>query len=174
MNPYVFIVGCPRSGTTLLRRIVNAHPEIAITSESPWIIECLREQCGLTPRHVVTPELISRLLQNPRFGHLHLGQNKLMALLRDGAPVSYASFVSGVFDLCGRRYRKALVGNKTPFFVRAIDTLHALWPGARFVHLIRDGRDVCLSVVNWPKAAQADKPGSFATWAEDPVSTTGL
>ena len=33
-NPYVFIVGCPRSGTTLLQRMVDAHPQTAITPES--------------------------------------------------------------------------------------------------------------------------------------------
>jgi hypothetical protein len=37
INPYVFIVGCPRSGTTLLKRVLNAHSRIAIIRESPWI-----------------------------------------------------------------------------------------------------------------------------------------
>ena len=37
MNPYVFIVGCPRSGTTLLQRVVDAHPDIAIIFETHWI-----------------------------------------------------------------------------------------------------------------------------------------
>ena len=36
-DPYLFIVGCARSGTTLVRRIVDAHPEIAITTEMHWI-----------------------------------------------------------------------------------------------------------------------------------------
>jgi hypothetical protein len=31
MNPFVFIVGCPRSGTTLLQRMLDAHPQIAVT-----------------------------------------------------------------------------------------------------------------------------------------------
>jgi hypothetical protein len=35
VNPYVFIVGCPRSGTTLLRRIVDAHPAIFIANSRP-------------------------------------------------------------------------------------------------------------------------------------------
>jgi hypothetical protein len=36
-NPYLFIVGCARSGTTLMHRIVDAHPLIAITPEMHWI-----------------------------------------------------------------------------------------------------------------------------------------
>ena len=36
-NPCLFIVGCPRSGTTLLERMVDAHPQIAIVHETHWI-----------------------------------------------------------------------------------------------------------------------------------------
>jgi hypothetical protein len=151
--------------------MVNSHPRIAITPESRWIGEWFEEQRGLTPHGAVTPELVSQLLENPRFTRLHIGREKLMTLMPDGSPVSYCSFVTGIFDLYGRRKGKALVGNKTPALVRKLGLLHSLWPKARFVHLVRDGRDVCLSVVNWPKAYQADKPGSFSTWVEDPVST---
>jgi hypothetical protein len=42
----------------------------------------------------------------------------------------------------------------------------------KFVHLIRDGRDVCLSVLNWYHADRT--AGRYTTWAEDPVSTTAL
>ena len=46
-NPYLFIVGCPRSGTTLLQRIVDAHPLIAMTPETQWVARwCNRK--GLT------------------------------------------------------------------------------------------------------------------------------
>jgi hypothetical protein len=34
-NPCFFIVGCPRSGTTLLQRVVNAHPQITVMPEAP-------------------------------------------------------------------------------------------------------------------------------------------
>ena len=47
MNPYVFIVGCPRSGTTLLRHIVMAHPQITITPEPHWIPVWFEERSGL-------------------------------------------------------------------------------------------------------------------------------
>src|SRR5262249_36845662 len=48
----------------------------------------------------------------------------------------------------------------------------ALWPRARVVHLVRDGRDVCLSVLNWDHAYKA--AGRYSTWGEDPVLTTAL
>ena len=170
-NPYVFIVGAPRSGTTLLQRMVDAHPNIAIPHESHWIPRWYEERTGLTPEGFVTPELISSLLKYAKFGRLGLSREELEALIKSGEPVSYSTFVSGVFDLHGKVQGKPLVGDKTPSYARRIRTLHTLWPQARFVHLIRDGRDVCLSYVAWEKFK---KRASLATWNEDPVTTTAL
>jgi sulfotransferase family protein len=77
--------------------------------------------------------------------------------------------VSRLFDHYGQRRGKPLAGDKTPDYVRWIELLHGLWPEARFVHLIRDGRDVATSMRQWVKLRP--KPGDFDTWPEDPVST---
>jgi len=172
-NPCVFIVGCPRSGTTLLRRIVSAHPQIVITPEAHWIPLWFEQRRGLTPDGLVTPEFVSELLEHNKFASFELGREELMSLIGNGQPVPYASFVTGIFDLYGKARGKKTVGNKTPDSVRRIGTLHALWPEARFVHLIRDGRDVALSLINWP-SVRTKKPGTFPTWQDDPVSTAAL
>jgi hypothetical protein len=172
VNPYVFVVGCLRSGTTLLRRMVDAHPDIAIIHETQWVPRWFEKRVGLTPEGFVTPELIPRLLEFPRFTELRIPQEDLEGLVEDGEPVPYSSFVSGVFDLYGEAQDKRLVGEKSPGYVRYLPTLHALWPGARFVHVIRDGRDVCASVLNWKKAGH--NVGRYATWAEDPISTAAF
>jgi len=64
VNPYVFIVGCPRSETTLLQRIVDAHPDSAVVFETHWIprrlekrrgdynLEYLHESYGLATDHM--------------------------------------------------------------------------------------------------------------------------
>jgi hypothetical protein len=172
MNPFVFIVGCARSGTTLLRRIVDAHPQVAITQETHWIPDYYEKRTGLTPEGLVTPQLVSELLDHPRFRKLWLGREDLERLLGAGKDVSYADFVTGIFDLYGRGRGggKALVGNKTPRYVRNLGTLHALWPRAKFIHLIRDGRDVCLSAINWKEKA-ATLAERYTTWGEHPVTT---
>jgi len=172
VNPYVFIVGCARSGTTLLERMVDAHPEIAITHQWHGIPRPFEKRKGMTAEGLVRPKLISHLLKLPWFTSMGLSREGLLKLMGDGQPVHYSDFVTCIFELYGKAQGKALVGDKTPNYVRKMRVLHALWPRARFVHLIRDGRDVCLSVVNWPEgASQLDKPGSFITWADDPVST---
>jgi hypothetical protein len=173
LNPFVFIVGCPRSGTTLLQRLVNAHPLIAVTPETQWLPRYCINQVGLTPDGLVTPALIPQLLEHPRFAALGIGREQLERLLATDKPVSYAHFVSDLFDLYGCTHGKRLVGDKTPGYVRKIRTLHALWPKAKFVHLIRDGRDVCLSALDWKR--KADRMADlYATWDEEPVITEAL
>ena len=171
-NPYVFIVGSTRSGTTLLQRLVDAHPQVAVVNETHWITRYFEKRTGLTPEGFVTPELIPKLLEYRRFPKMKVGREELERLLNSDQPISYSSFVSAIFDLYGQRKGKSLVGDKTPGYVQSLRTLHGLWPTAKFVHIIRDGRDVCLSMVNWKKAHVA--AGRRATWTEDPVSTAAL
>jgi hypothetical protein len=172
VNPYVFIVGCPRSGTTLLRRLVDTHPHIAIIHQSRFIPNFFERRRGLTPEGLVTTKLVDRLLQARGVKNLETSREMLESLVEAGEPLSYSTFITGVFDLYGKGQGKRLVGDKTPAYVRRIPTLHALWPEARFVHIIRDGRDVCMSAINWRKADHA--LGRFSTWGEDQVSTAAV
>jgi hypothetical protein len=172
LNPYLFILGCPRSGTTLLRRLVDTHPLVAVIDEMRWIASFFERREGLTPEGLVTPELVDRLLAYDRFATLEISREQLGRLIDTGDPVSYPNFVTGIFDLYGQAQGKSLVGDKTPRYARSIGTLHTLWPHARFVHLVRDGRDVCLSILNWRKADRA--LGRFSTWGEDQVTTAAL
>jgi sulfotransferase family protein len=171
-NPYVFIVGCPRSGTTSLQRMVNAHPQIAITPESHWIPRLYAKPWLSKGEGRVTKKLIRTLLSHPKFARLKISQGELATLAGNGQRICYEELVSNILDLYGHRQGKFLVGDKTPDYVRNIETLHTLWPSARFVHLIRDGRDMALSMMEWPKVRP--KPGDFATWREDKVSTAAL
>ena len=124
------------------------------------------------PEGLATPELIPHLLAQPQFGRLHIDQGKLEALLATRQPALYTDFVVGILDQYGETQGKALVGNKTPGFVRRLRTLHTLWPKARFVHLIRDGRDVYLSILH--RTLKNPKAGVFDTWKDDPATTAAL
>jgi hypothetical protein len=170
VNPYVFIVGGARSGTTLLQRMVDAHPDIAVIHETHWIPRFYEERIGLTPDGTVTKELASKLLDDRRFVKLGIGPRELEGLIPPDGPISYADYVTGIFDLYGQARGKRLVGEKTPGYVRSIPSLHYLWPKAKFVHLIRDGRDVFLSMRDWKRVDRS--VGRFAAWTRDPVSTS--
>jgi hypothetical protein len=171
-NPYLFIVGAARSGTTLLQRVVNAHPEIAVVNETYWLPRKFSESAGLTPEGLVTPGLIPMLLENPKFTRMGFGGEELKQLLDSNDPISYPAFVSRMFDLYAEAQGKRIAGDKSPGYVRKMHVLHRLWPEAKFVHLIRDGRDLCLSMMDWKKGERV--AGALGTWAEDPVTTIAL
>ena len=169
--PYLFIVGCARSGTTLLHRIVDAHPVVAITPEMHWVSKRLDADGG-RGEPLVTPEAVSELADHKRFSQFDLDREGFEGLLGPGEMVPYREFLGRLFELYGRTRKKPLVGNKTPSYVRHLPELHGSWPEARFVHIVRDGRNVCLSVLNWKKAGRIT--GRYSTWEEDPVSTIAL
>jgi Sulfotransferase family len=172
MNPYAFFVGCSRSGTTLLRRIGDAHPELAIVREQHWLPRYWEWRIGITPDGIVTQDLLDMLLADRRFSNLELSFERVAELVDTGPPKHYSRFVTEVFDLHGEARGKRLVGEKTPKYVRHLQTLNELWPHAKIVHLIRDGRDVALSVLDWNRAER--NVGRFQTWDEDPVTTAAL
>jgi hypothetical protein len=169
VNPILFIVGATRSGNTLLQRLVDAHPAVAIVDETHWIPKWLARGKGVTPDGRATPALVRRLAEHRRFARWQIPLERLEALVADGTPPSYADFVSRFYDLYGEARGKVLVGDKTPRYVRDIPMLHAHWPAAKFVHVIRDGRDVCLSANAWRKAYKLRR--RYPTWASDPVAT---
>jgi hypothetical protein len=153
----------------VLKRLVDAHPQIAITPETHWITQFAD---GQSVPCMVTPELVRRLFEYRTFPNLALGREEVAGLVGD-RPLPYAQFVSRLFDLYGRKEGKLLVGDKTPGYARSLPLLHTLWPAAKFVHLIRDGRDVCLSVMDW-KRKLPKLTSRFPTWAEEPVATAAL
>jgi hypothetical protein len=172
VNPYVFVVGAARSGTTLLQRMLDAHPQLAVVNETYWVPRKFRERNGLTRQGVVTPALLPKLLDSPKFSHMGVSEEDLVGLLSEFELVRYDRLVARIFDLYAARRGKLFAGDKTPGYVRRIRQVHEAWPRARFVHIIRDPRDVCLSMLEWPMGEQT--AGQDGTWDMDPAISTAL
>jgi hypothetical protein len=152
--------------------MVDAHPLVAVIHETLWIPQFLRDRKGVVRDGLVTPDLIPSLVNHPRFSTLGMESADLHGVLDSLETPTYSAFVTGLFDLYGRARGKYLVGDKSPPYIRHIHTLSRLWPETRFVHIIRDGRDVALSVMAWKKREHA--AGKFAIWGEDPATTSAL
>jgi len=172
MNPFVFIVGCPRSGTTLLQRVVDAHPKIAVMPEAPWIYQLLGLHGGSKTEGTVPCDLVAALSEHPKFVRLGITPDQLLTLIGEDKHIAYPTLVSQIFALYGAKQGKDLVGNKTPGLVRRLEVVHELWPEARVIHLIRDGRDIFLSMKSRPLHSQDFHP--LAGWSEALISTVAL
>ena len=168
-NPYLFVVGCPRSGTTLLQRMLDQHPQLAVSNDTHFIpraIEGLTEGTDLP----LTPELIERVRGYRRFPRLGLSEAAVSGAAAKAR--TYGEFVSALYFEFGRMHGKPLAGEKTPDYVRYLPLLHALFPWVRTVHIIRDGRDVTLSTLEW--APEDRGPGRYDLWREEPVAVCAL
>jgi hypothetical protein len=167
-NPYLFVVGCPRSGTTLLQRMLDSNPLLAVSNDPHFIPFAPGVRDGSDPP--VTPELVDWLLSYRTFARLGLDEPTVRTAAASAR--TYAQLVTALYDAFGRERGKLLAGEKTPRYVRYLPLLHALFPGARIVHLVRDGRDVALSTLEWARRDRG--PGRFRLWNEHPLAVCAL
>ena len=140
----IFVVGSPRSGTTLLRFMLSSHPRIYIPDETGFIPFLLKpSQLGQPLTHAEVEKILSRIA-------------KLNYLWRDLVP-DVAAFYQNLPEptltfLLDALYRQIVApfkagrwGDKTPLYVRYIPIIQRIFPAAQFIHVIRDGRDATLS-----------------------------
>jgi hypothetical protein len=147
----IFVVGCARSGTTLLRLMLNAHPELAIPQESHFVYEiALLRARGRWPRRLDEPQAWQRFRTYLR-AHRYLAQWGLPMPAIEAAAErvegrTHALVFTAIFEAYRDHEGKPRWGDKTPPHVGYLLLLERLFPNARFVHIVRDGRDVALSL----------------------------
>jgi hypothetical protein len=143
---FPFVVGCGRSGTTLVRALLDAHPDLAVPDESyfPVWFARKRHRYELDGRFALE-RFLDDLLAHEQFARWGLDPDAVRAALTASAPASYPDAIRACFRLYAQRHGKTRYGDKTPVFVMHIPLLAQLFPEAVFVHVIRDGRDVALS-----------------------------
>ena len=142
--PAPFVVGVGRSGTTLLRMMLDSHPEMAIPPETHF----LPPMIDSFSRWRVTPERVLATMQGaaqsgwPESG---VDADEMLERLRAIKPLNAPDSIRAFYDLYAARASKPRWGDKTPRYVTSLAKLARAVPEARFVHMIRDGRDVALS-----------------------------
>jgi hypothetical protein len=153
-EPAPFIVGVPRSGTTLLRLMLDAHPELAIPPETffvPRLIRLCKElEAADAPEALRRSRALELITSHPRWNDLGLEAEALEREL-GARPFGTADAVRAVYRVYCEREGKARWGDKTPGYLARMTRIQLAVPEARFIHLIRDGRDVALSLseVSW-------------------------
>jgi len=140
----VFLVGCPRSGTTLLQSMLGAHPDILALPESHFFVS-LRSRIpgfhrlGLASRRA-RPKLAAYLRQ------LAPEETETPTVARVSSMQALADSFVNALDERARRAGKSIWIEKTPRHLHHIPFITRLVQGARFVHLLRDGADVVASL----------------------------
>jgi len=143
----IFIIGAPRSGTTLLRLILSAHSTISIPHEFTLVENVL----SFFKKEVITQkralEFIEEQYKMPHFLDWDIDRVLLISKLTEK---NYSK--SQLIDIFYTTYIEVHTPNKITWGDKNINSLSfipsivSLFPEARFIHIIRDGRDVAASL----------------------------
>ena len=152
-----FIVGSGRSGTNLCASMLNLHPELRVVGETHFLRTLVR-LCNEKPPTV--DQFVTIISEHYTSDgdkrwvdfHLEAGQRDPRTFVREFRYFCKERQAAGIralseafFDFC---YGEGdyLVGDKTPLYGLHMDELQSVWPEAKFIHLLRDGRDVAWSM----------------------------
>lgn len=138
-----FLLGCSRSGTTLLQTLIDSHPNIAIPPESHVYVRFGRiaGTYGDLRESRNRRRLIAALLRDAPIKQWRLGVtvDEIDARLRRR---NFVGIVETLFEFYAAQQGARRWGDKTPEHIRHLREIRRDFPGARLIHLVRDGRDV--------------------------------
>ena len=173
--PPVFVLGVRRSGTTLLRVMLDRHSQLAVPDESYFIPQ-------LADRHrgpIDVGAFVDDLRRLPTLREWDVDVEAVRARLRPGQPPGEA--IAAVYETYAAARGKERWGDKTPMYMQRLPMLERLFPTALYVHLIRDGRDCALSFAQMPKgivtrswAHPRDAAGFACQWRSEVVAAREL
>ena len=141
----LLVLGVRRSGTTLLRVILDRSSALAIPDES-YFVPQLAERHGA---HVDPDDFLDDLSRLPTVREWDVSLEEVRGRLRPGMALGDA--VAAVYETYAARFGKARWGDKTPMYMAYLPLLERLFPTALYVHLIRDGRDAATSFLAMPR-----------------------
>lgn len=143
--PLPMIVGVPRSGTTLLRLMLDAHPQLAIPPETGFLLNAT-----LRNNQSAAGELAGQLLMQPpeapAWADFGLEAERFLMAANSLPPSAGLTDVLRLFyQLYAAKHGKTRFGDKTPLYLEHMQQIAQHLPEAHFIHILRDGRDVALS-----------------------------
>ncbi len=167
-TPPVIVLGVRRSGTTLLRVMLDRNAALAIPDESYFVPQLARRHRGS-----VDPDaFLDDLRRLPTLVEWQLAPDAVAPRLRP--QMTNGEAIAAVFETYAAERGKTRWGDKTPLYMQHLPLLERLFPTARYVHLIRDGRDAALSFLSVPAGIMTegwghprDARGFACQWATE-------
>jgi hypothetical protein len=144
-GPPLLILGVRRSGTTLLRVMLDRHSQLAVPDESYFVPQLADRHL----RRVDADEFVDDLRRIDTLTEWDVPLDQVRARLHDGMPIGAA--IGTVYAVYAEGRGKPRWGDKTPMYMQNLRLLERLFPDALFAHLIRDGRDAAMSFLSMPR-----------------------
>jgi LPS sulfotransferase NodH len=147
----VFVVGMPRSGTTLLSSLLDAHPALVIAPETHYFTRCWTGEPIRTPADA--ERMLDRLDQQPGVHDMTLSDEEWTTIrerLRTLEVPTHGDILRALLDTYAARSDAPAWGEKTPDHLQFVPEMAEQFPEAVFVAIVRDPRDVVLSLRDLP------------------------
>lgn len=141
----IFVFGNPRSGTSLLRLMLDSHESICIPPESHFFL-WLEDKYGNWKPDFLGAYLAD-LFASTKFETWDIDKHSLKNYLLQNQIETYAQLNSLVYRFYALKQNKHIVywGDKNSLWIDKLSTIHTFYPEAFYIHIIRDGRDVACS-----------------------------
>lgn len=144
------IVGTGRCGSTLLRNLINLHPDVFVFKETHWIPK-MHELFGTgygNPNDLLNIMLRTYFVTGDLVTQIDF--ERLKSRLAPYELITVQNFCNVVGSFCAEEENKKFWGDKTPDYGPYMKLIQQLWPQCKFIHLIRHGIDVSLSMSSHP------------------------
>jgi hypothetical protein len=156
-----FIFGHARSGTTLLARLIRVHPKI---------------HCNWQAHFFTRPPFLSALVSDPEVSEWLSRKSNRWNIGRDLSPMLMRVASDFMLEREARNYGKNVVGDKSPNNLvngEAVQRMAAIYPDAKLIFIVRDGRDAALShqiqkFIDLPDQLSAEDSGIRQVVIENP------
>ena len=160
-DPPVFVVGSARSGTTLMYSILQASGEFALYQAETLLLEVCRTKYGNPKSDKNYERFINDWTKSKQFYRSGLDTEEFVIGARDHRG-SYVEFMKYFMECIAEKQGKKRWAEQTPSHIFNMRELSEAFPGAKFIHVIRDGRDVAVSRL---------KLGWTGTKSKDPMKS---
>ena len=148
----LYVIGMPRSGTKLMRALLNQHPQINITEAESKFIPSFVAKFGDPPRFEKAnfANLLMKELSRTSFYRIMTSNGYKFdrdEFIQSVDHSSWSSIFQYILVSFGPKpiTKDMIWGDKTPAYISYMPLLKHIFPQARFIHMIRDPRDFCLS-----------------------------
>jgi Sulfotransferase family len=155
--------------------MLDRHSELSIPDESYFIPQLADRHRG----RIDPDAFLDDLRRLPTLGEWHVEIADVQARLTPGMELGEA--IAAVYLAYAARFGKRRWGDKTPMYMQHLRTLERVYPDARYVHLIRDGRDAAVSFLQMPAgivtqtwAHPADAAGFACQWRSEVFAAKAL
>ncbi len=166
LPPFPVIVGVPRSGTTLLRMMLDSHSDLAIPPETGFLLGPRIRAASDNPGQAASA-ITGFPDGSPAWADFGLDEAVFLQQARSlPAGAQLEDVLRLFYQLYAQAHGKTRAGDKTPSYLLSMPDVARVLPEARFIHIIRDGRDVAVSWRQRWFAPTKDRAELVNIWAE--------